>query len=199
MNRRTITVHELSKPYPSIYGAPVVDKVDTSIFFETYCHDCIGNPMCSDSCCAYGEDVDFVHYERLILHAAAIESYTGIRRNGWFTEQWVLDGEVPGGKYTRTRVEDGLCVFVNRKGRGCMIHSYCLENGLDFQELKPVVGCLFPLTFDKGMLKPADEISGKFIECYGGGTILFHGAKNDLLYYFGGELVAELERIEADQ
>ena len=48
----------------------------------------------------------------------------------------------------RTQVKDGRCVFLNRQARGCKVHSYCLDKGLDYHLLKPLVSILFPVTFD---------------------------------------------------
>jgi hypothetical protein len=51
-------IRSLSRPFPSRGGAPVVDRVDTDIFFRTYFMDCMKCDYCHDSCCQYGADVE---------------------------------------------------------------------------------------------------------------------------------------------
>jgi hypothetical protein len=159
---------------------------------------------CFDSCCQYGVDVDVTNVQRLRKHAKGtgstpgLEAYTGVPEERWFTEEWVDDKEFPGGRMTRTRVEDGACVFRNRKGRGCMIHSYALERGIDYHDLKPMVSALFPLTFDYGLLHASNEILDRTLQCYGDGPSLYQGVRDEVRYYFGDELVAELDGFERD-
>ena len=47
-------------------------------------------------------------------------------------------------------MQDGACVFRNAAGRGCTIHAYCLEQGLDYHLLKPMVSVLFPADLRAG-------------------------------------------------
>jgi hypothetical protein len=151
---------------------------------------------CHDSCCQYGVDVDAHNVARLDAHADEIERSTGVARERWFTGDWTSDAEFPGGRYTRTRVEDGACVFRNRAGRGCTIHSFALARGIDYHELKPMVSVLFPITFDAGLLHPSTEIVEKSLQCYGDGPTLYQGVRDEIAWYFGGSLVAELDALE---
>ena len=66
------------------------------------------------------------------LHGRPRESL--VARREW---NWTTIREFPGGRQTRTSVEDGACVFRSRTGRGCMLHSFALDRGLDYHELKP--------------------------------------------------------------
>ena len=113
----------------------------------------------------------------------------------WFTDTVVTDAEFPSGKHVRTQVRDGACVFRNRKGRGCLIHSYALNTGGDYHDLKPLVSVLFPLTFEYGVLEPSNEIQDGSVICYGAGPTVYEGSRDELLYYFGQDMVAELDAL----
>jgi Fe-S-cluster containining protein len=188
----------LSRAYSTRYGAPTVDRVDTDIFVRTYFHDCMGCGFCGDSCCQYGCDVDAVSETALLTNAPALEEVVGVPAGEWFTGRREIDAEFPGGNFTRSQVRDGRCVFLNRAGRGCLIHKHCLEKGVDFHELKPMVCCLFPLTFDAGLLQVSRELADESLICTGAGLTAYRSARNDALYYFGAELVAELDALEAE-
>jgi len=186
----------LSKSYPSRDGLPVIDRIDTAIFHVRYFTHCLQCSFCNDWCCRSGVDVDLQNVERINAHAAELEQLTGIPHTEWFEDNVVKDSEFPGGTHTRTMVVDGGCVFLDRRGRGCLLHAYCIERGLDCHELKPIVSSLFPLTFDEGLLHPSDEVSDKSLVCLGAGETLYSGARSDLLWYFGEECLAELDNIE---
>jgi hypothetical protein len=188
-------IHALTRPYPTRWGAPVVDRVDTAIFQQRYFVGCMDCTYCFDSCCQYGVDVDGTNVERLKEHKAPLEALTGVPMERWFTAEWNDDKEFPGGRQTRTRVENGACVFRNRKGRGCLIHKYALENGIDYHQLKPLVSTLFPLTFDYGLLHPSTEIEDKSLQCYNDGPTLYEGVRDEVLWYFGADLVVELDAL----
>jgi hypothetical protein len=177
----------------------VVDRVDTAVFHRTYFMSCMQCTYCHDSCCQYGVDLDVHNVARLHERADDIARFTGVPRERWFTEEWVSDAEFPGGRLTRTRVEDGACVFRNRKGRGCMLHSYALDRGVDYHELKPMVSALFPITFDQGLLHPSSEIVDRSLQCIDDGPTLYRGVRDEIDWYFGPELVAELDRFEAGE
>jgi len=187
----------LSRPFTSIEGVPVVTHVETDIFVRTYFMHCMKCDFCHDSCCGYGADVDATNLKRLEIHADALEAYVGVPRQEWFTGAYSEDVEYPGSRYTRTRVVKGSCVFLNRQGRGCLIHRYCMDRDLDFHELKPLVCSLFPLTFHEGQLFPSAEILDDSLQCLGAGPTLYRGAREDVRHYFGPELVAELDMLEA--
>jgi Fe-S-cluster containining protein len=188
----------LQRSYPSRYGTPVLTSVDTDIFVHGYFARCMDCTFCHDSCCAYGVDVDAPTVGRLLAHADDLEQVVGVGRERWFTGEYDTDPEIPGGSSTRTAVIDGACVFLNRQGRGCLIHKFCLERGLDVRALKPMIAALFPVTFDYGMLHANAEVRDKSLICYNTGPTLYRSARADLEYYFGPELVAELDAIETE-
>ena len=189
-------IRALSRSYTCRWGAPVVDRVETTVFLYTYFVECMRCSYCHDSCCQYGVDVDVENVARLEARATDIERFTGVPRDRWFTGEWTNDAEFPGGRQTRTRVEDGACVFRNRAGRGCTIHSFALAEGVDYHELKPMVSVLFPITFDGGLLHPSTEIEDRSLQCYGDGPTLYRGVRSEIAWYFGSDLVDELDAIE---
>ena len=96
-------IRALSRPYACRWGAPVVDRVDSAIFHETYFMNCMGCGYCFDSCCQYGVDVDAPTVERMDAVAAELAAFTGVPRERWFTGEWTEDPEQPGGRQTRTK------------------------------------------------------------------------------------------------
>jgi hypothetical protein len=140
-------------------------------------------------------DVDAENVRRILARADAIEAYTGIPRAQWFTGEQA-DDDFPGGRCTRTQTAQGACVFLSRAGQGCLLHSFANANGLDYHELKPMVSSLFPLTFAYGALLPSAEIRDGTLVCLGRGPTLYGGIRRELAYYFGGQLIAELDELE---
>jgi Fe-S-cluster containining protein len=211
-------IRSLSQPYVCRGGAPVIDRVDTAIFFRTYFMDCMKCSYCHDSCCQYGADVEGDVLPRVMAHADDLERYTGVSRDRWWRSHgadgpsggaasggaaieadidWTPDREFPGGRQTRTRVEDGACVFRSRSARGCMLHSFALVQGLDYHEVKPLVCSLFPVTFDGGLLHASNEIVDRSLQCIDDGPTLYQGVREEIAFYFGPGLVAELDGLEA--
>jgi hypothetical protein len=188
-------IHALRQSYLCRWGVPVVSRVDTDIFVRRYFVRCLECSYCFDSCCQYGVDVDTRNVDRLHAHASELERYTGVPRARWFTDEWTEDREFPGGRHTRTRVEDAACVFRSRAGRGCMIHSFALERGIDYHELKPMVSVLFPVTFDDGLLHVSTEIEDRSLQCEGDGPTVYEGVREEISWYFGAELVDELDEL----
>jgi Fe-S-cluster containining protein len=191
-------IKALQRSYASIFGTPVIDRVDTDVFVKTYYMRCMQCDFCHDSCCAYGADIDLPNVERVRAHAEALSTEVRYPRAEWFKATPTPDGEYPGGAYTRTRSVEGACVFLNRAGRGCLIHKFCLEKGLDYHELKPLVCILFPISFSEGLFFPADEITDGSLVCLGPGPTLYRSSRDEIRHYFGDEMVAELDALEAE-
>ncbi|UJR82581.1 Hypothetical protein I5071_46460 [Sandaracinus amylolyticus] len=196
-------VRALSRPYPARDHAPVLTHVDTAIFTARYFTRCLAHPTCRDWCCSHGVDVDEANVARLLEHADELERFTGIDRARWFRDDVTRDAEFPSGAYRRTRVEDGACVFLDRSARGCRIHAFCIATGSDYHELKPMVSTLFPLTFDEGLLRPSDEVHDHSLVCLDApdtrpsSPTLYRGVRDELRFYFGEPLLAELDALEA--
>lgn len=187
----------LACAYPSRFGAPVLSMVDPRIFTMSYFGQCLACGFCKDACCSSGVDVDRPAMERILAHADALEPLVGLPRDQWFTATMTPDADFPDGAFARTRTRDGACVFLDRQQRGCKLHRFALEAGIDVARLKPVVSALFPLTFDRGLLKPADEALAADLECRGPGESLYRGSRWSLSQYFGDGLTRELDALEA--
>jgi len=172
-------IRPLTQSYATRWGAPIVDRVDTAIFVRTYFVHCMQCSYCGDSCCQYGADIDAVNVARVEAHAEKLERFTGIPRHGWWTGEWNEDLE-----------------FKSRRGRGCMLHSFALEEGIDYHELKPMVASLFPVTFDGGLLHPSNEIHDRSLQCIGDGPTLYKGVRSEIGWYFGDALLSELDAVE---
>lgn len=192
-------VIKLKNSYPSIYGLPVIHSVDTDIFDLTYFSHCMSCTFCNDQCCSYGADVDMLHVNKILKHKKGLEEFTGIKSEEWFYPKrrgW--DHEYPGNEYTRIRKKNNACIFLNRNGRGCMIHSFALKKGYDYHEMKPFFCTIFPVTFNEGVLLTPEEIDDKVTACLGPGPTLYEGARKELIYYFGMEMIREIDVIEME-
>ena len=203
----------LSRAYTCRFGAPVLDRVDPRIFSLTYFAKCMDCTFCQDACCQYGADIEVPRIAALEKYQAELEAYLGVPRAEWFRDDpddvgIRPEGEYPGGAYTRTAVVDlpagrsthseWACVFLDPAGRGCRIHRFALERGIDVHEIKPLVCLLFPLSFEYAVLKPAYEFDVDDLICEGPGPNLYQSSRDDVLWYFGPELVDELDRLERE-
>jgi len=187
----------MSVPYPSRYGTPVIRRLDPDIFTLRYYAHCMACGFCGDACCDHGVDVDLVHRDAILRHADRLEAWTGIPRTRWFTARVERDPDYPGGGAVRTRTRDGHCVFLARPGRGCRLHAFCLAEGIDYHDLKSLVDILFPITFARDLLCPAEELADGALICASEGPTAYRGLRNELRYYFGERFVGECDRLEA--
>jgi hypothetical protein len=190
-----MSVIALGRDYPSIFTAPVIRAVDTGIFALSYFTHCMACGFCNDQCCDHGVDIDLANMERLRSLGPAFEKFVDAPQGEWFAPQIVEDREFPSGRHGRTSAAGGKCVFAERGGRGCRIHAYCLENGLDYHLYKPMVSILFPLTFEHGVLVPSGEAADGSLVCSGDGPSLYEGVRGELTHFFGDELVGALDAL----
>jgi hypothetical protein len=191
------TVLDLPRCFASRYGVPVIRGVEAGIFTRRYFTHCLDCTFCHDWCCQFGVDVDLIHHERILQHAAGIEALTGVPRDEWFDPDPDPDSEMPGGGSRRARVRDGACVFLDRRGRGCHIHAYAAARGIDYHDLKSIIDCLFPLTFGDGLLCVTEEVEDGDLVCLDQGPTLYRGLREELRYYFGDDCIAALDAVEA--
>ncbi len=185
----------LSRAYPCRGGGPVLRAVERRIFSLHYFQPCLACGFCRDACCDWGVDIDLLNVARLKALPEDFRMLVAVPQEQWFTDDVRRDAEFPGGAHVRTAVIGGRCVFRNHAGRGCLIHSYALEKGLDYHELKPLVSTLFPVSFEHGVLVAATELADGSLVCAGDGPSLYQGARAELRHYFGEELVAELDAL----
>lgn len=186
----------LSKPYTCVFGAPVLHAVDPQIFALRYFVRCMACGFCGDQCCSYGVDIDAENARR-VAALPGLQDLTSVSPAEWFTNTPTADAEFPSGAYVRTQAPDGKCVFHIKGGRGCAIHAYCLDNGLDYHLYKPMVSTLFPVTFENGLLCASSEAVDGSLVCSGNGPSLYDGAREELAYYFGDDFVSEIDAIQA--
>ena len=192
-----MTVLRLSREYICVQGAPVIHSIDTAIFTQRYFALCMTCNFCNDQCCSYGVDIDLGNVARLKALGDDFASSIATPRDEWFTAEIVEDPEFPTGRHVRTQERGGKCVFHNPKGRGCMIHGYALEKGVDFHTIKPIVSTLFPVTFNHGVIEASSEVLDKSLACVDDGPSLYEGAREELKYYFGDAFVAELDSLRS--
>jgi hypothetical protein len=169
--------------------------VDDAIFDRRYFGHCFGCSFCGDACCTHGVDVSVVERDRILARAEELEPLVRIERERWFLPTLDDDADFPGGFATRTAVVDGACVFLRRDGRGCLIHAALLARGEDYHALKPMVSTLFPVTFGDGALLCSDELHDASLVCAGDGPTAYAMARAELEFYFGAELVTELDAL----
>ncbi|MBN2441887.1 MAG: hypothetical protein JXJ04_11085 [Spirochaetales bacterium] len=191
---------QLTKAYKSIHGLPVVSYVDTDIFTQNYPETGCLEMGCQDICCSGGAIMDSVTFKKL---REVDEEDLGVHID-WETYEFDDDPCYPGGKGCYTTFTNNRCMFQNKNGFGCIIHSYCLKKGIDFRELKFFACCIFPCEVNnigeyKNVLTPGYELRHdeyNFPCNKTGNTTIYENAKNDILYYFGSSLIEELETIK---
>jgi Fe-S-cluster containining protein len=179
-------IHKLNRAYTAKGEAPTIHEVDSDIFLFKYFSECLKCDFCHDQCCSYGADVESPVYQNVI----------NIRPNyaSDFTGEFAKEPEFPGGLMTRTITIDGKCAFLNPYTRGCSLHTLAVNRNEDYHQLKPMVCCLFPLTFNAGRLIVSEEVLDKTLICLGPNQPnLYDGIRSELLYYFGHEFVTELD------
>ena len=169
--------------------------MDDAIFTRRYFGHCLSCTFCGDACCTHGVDVSVVERDRILGRAEELEPLVRVDRERWFVPTLDEDADFPGGFATRTAVVDGACVFLRRDGRGCLIHAALLARGEDYHALKPMVSTLFPVTFGDGALLCSDELHDASLVCAGDGPTAYAMARTELAFYFGAELVAELDAL----
>jgi Fe-S-cluster containining protein len=187
-------VLSLSRAYTPRDGTPRVDRVDPRIFSQRYFARCMECTFCHDVCCAHGCDVDKQREESILRHAEELEAFVGVPRDGWFTGEWVPDDDSPGGSYLATTVVNERCVFLAKSGRGCRIHAFALERGLDYHDIKPLTCWLFPLLLEDGLLTTnrAAPLYDDLV-CKGQGPTFYEATRGELEHMFGSALVGELD------
>jgi Fe-S-cluster containining protein len=186
----------LTRPYAAREGAPVLTHVAPRIFTLTYYQPCMECNFCHDQCCSYGVALDLPNKARIEAHAAGIQPLATGGQKSWFKSEVVDDPDFPGARALDTRVVGRGCAFLQPGGRGCSIHRYCIEQGMDYHDLKPIYCSLFPITVDGGYLVPSCEVDEKSLACVDHGATLYQGSRPELLYYFGEEFIAELDALE---
>jgi hypothetical protein len=112
-----------------------------------------------DGCCVLGAHFsDKADEKRTKKWADKLTDETWQYRSSGL-KKGVVEKDEDGGR--KTRVVDGACIFLNRKGfaggEGCSLHSLALREGLDITETKPDVCWQLPVrrTFER-VTRPDD-------------------------------------------
>lgn len=176
----------------------MIRAVDLAIFTHRYFGHCMRCDFCADSCCQHGVDVSVVERDRILARSHELAPRVGLPASRWFEPSITTDADFPGGAATRTTVVHGRCVFLSRSGRGCVLHAMSLETDADYHLLKPMVSTLFPVTFGDGALLCSEELADATLSCAGDGPTAYEMARSELAYYFGEELVAELDTLKEE-
>lgn len=179
-----------------IRSVTALQQVDTDIFTLRYFGHCMQCTFCQDSCCQYGCDVNLAERERILAVKDELAPFVASPPELWFTTEEQVDPEYESGKFVRTRKVGSGCVFLNPKGRGCAIHAYALSKGRDYHRIKPMVCWLFPITWDKGVLRPSSDMKDDLM-CKANGPILYDMVREELTHAFGPALVEELDALRA--
>ncbi|MBE0481256.1 MAG: DUF3109 family protein [Dehalococcoidia bacterium] len=159
-----------------------IKAVDENLFTRKYSADCLGFLHCEDICCSYGCDVDKSERDRILACADKLEPRLGIPASGWFDDEMKDEG-YPSGFVVRTRVYRHKCVFHDRKARGCLLHHFANDEGIDWRRLKPMVCTIFPVTWEKGRLLTSPFLDE--LPCNGCGECIFDAQKRELREFFG--------------
>jgi hypothetical protein len=176
--------------------AQAISFVDERIFTLTFFGECMGCSFCKDSCCQYGCDVDLSERDRILAVKEELAPDIAAPVAQWFLPEVYEDPEYPTGKYVRSSTVNGACVFRSVSGRGCGLHRLALQSGRDYHQLKPMVCWMFPVCWDKGVLRPNYDVTDDLV-CEGTGTVLYDASRSEIRHVFGESFVLELDAVRA--
>ena len=108
----------------------------------------------------------------------------------------VVDPDYPSGKVVRTEVFNDGCLFLAHDRRGCAIHRASLEQGWDYNGVKPAICRLFPLSYEEDQIVIADEYVD-YSCAHKDGITVYQQARQAIHDAFGPELVAAMDAAEA--
>lgn len=171
-----------------------LQQVDTDIFQLRYFGHCMQCTFCMDSCCQYGCDVNLAERDRILALKAELAPFIKPPPEQWFASEVRYDPDYETGAYVRANVAAGACVFLSGDGRGCGIHRFALATGRDYHAIKPLVCWLFPVTWDRGLLRPSYDMTDD-LACKGDGPIIYDLARDEIAVVFGKGLVDELDAL----
>jgi hypothetical protein len=177
-------------------GVIKIHSVEEKLFKARCVPDCLEFDNCQDICCSYGCDVSSDETIRILAHQGDLEKLLNVPATRWFKRHWTVDADFPSGRFVRSRVYRGKCVFYARALRGCMLHRLAVKKGFDPHLIKPMVCFLFPATWEQGNLLVAGFLSE--LPCNARGITVFSSQKGEIGYYFGNEMVREMEKMETE-
>ena len=188
------TILPLSREYVS--GNLAISFVQRDIFLKTYFARCLECNFCHDWCCSFGADIDIQNVEKIQQRKGEILPFIRASEVEWFEGEYSYYEEYAGNRYTRINPQGPRCVFISKDQRGCGLHRYALSQQMDYHEIKPLVCVLFPLSFGEGILYLAPELEDSSLICADSGYSAYRSLRSELEYYFGQEIVEELDDLE---
>lgn len=152
-----------------------------------------------DACCQYGADTDLGEQAEILARKDAIAPLLvpAARDVPWFGDEIEEDDDQPSGRFVRTAVFEGGCVFLAHDKRGCAIHRASIEQGWSFDGVKPHICRLFPLSYDGETLVISDDFTDYDCADHAGAPTLYRVLRETLGSVFGPALVAALDAVEA--
>jgi Fe-S-cluster containining protein len=186
---------------------PRFRRADRDVFVKRVVADCMSHACRMrepdreqlDACCQYGADVDVGERDQILAHAAQLRGLLRkeARTTPWFTAREERDEDFPSGRFVRTRVFRGGCVFLAHDGRGCAIHRAAIEGSWDFDGVKPNVCRLFPLSYDVESIIVSDDYTDYSCAYEPTAPTLYRAGRDTLAAVFGEALVRAMDAAEA--
>ncbi len=168
-------------------------KIDPKIF--TFKFSC----KCSGECCNYGVYTDLKESEMILSIKDKVLSLFDETQSKdvskWF-EPPEEDEEFDSGVAVGTEVINGKCTFLDKNGL-CTLQKLAIIEGEHHWKYKPYYCILFPLTIYDGQLTIDDEHIDRLKTCNKNSiaqTSIFEACREELLYLFGEEDFAKLEK-----
>lgn len=181
-----MTIFNTIQPTERIRITSVNDNIMTARY-NSRCMEC----HCDDDCCSYGCPVDVDEVAAISVYRNEIELRLGIPFSGWFHPEIEEQPAFPSARIQRTRVINGKCVFHDGVVRGCHLHRFAMENGIDPHLIKPMVCFLFPITWDGSHLHVSEFLDE--LPCKDKGESIFMLQRNELCLYLGEQFVREID------
>jgi len=178
-------------------GLAPLTHVDATLFTLRYPGACMQFHSCHDWCCQFGCDVDLAERDAILSRQDELARFVHAPPQDWFEAEVERDPELPSGACVRSTTVDGACVFRRPLGRGCAIHAWAASEGVDYHAIKPRVCWLFPVCWDRGVLRPSPELTEDLV-CRGVGGTVYQAARDELRHAFGEALVAQLDAWETE-
>jgi Fe-S-cluster containining protein len=148
---------------------------------------------CMDGCCSYGCPVDVVEVERIMAYKDELEKRLGIGASKWFVGGVETNSDYPSKYVRRTSVFNGNCIFHDWNTRGCLLHRMAIEKSIDPHLIKPMVCFFFPITWDGDYLHVAEFLEE--LPCKQHGDLIVDSVMNEIRYYLGEDVAAEIESL----
>ena len=172
-------------------------KIDPQIFVYKF------NCKCSGECCHYGVYTDLKEFEHIVsikdeIMATFDETQTK-NFEEWF-EPAEEDEDFESGVAVGTEVVNKKCTFLDKDGL-CSLQKYANSRGEYKWKYKPLYCVLFPFTVYEESLTIDYEHIDRLKTCnkdMNPGTTIFEACREELLYFFGEEDFAELEKYKEE-